>query len=197
MTATPQTRAVALVLSGLLGLGVTACSQDPERARADETPRASLTVHEAPTLESLGVVRLGTVRGRLPKRDRERLLEQVSHTVDQWLRGAYLEGDYPRNDFRAGFAAFTPGARRQARADKKLLSNAGARITAVRPRARRLAVDAVAVRGRAVGATARVRLVFDASGKQDRTVIVRGRVFLTRTKQGWQIFGYDVSRGTA
>lgn len=128
----------------------------------------------------------------------ERLLEQVSHTVDQWLRGAYLEGDYPRNDFRAGFAAFTPGARRQARADKKLLSNAGARITAVRPRARRLAGrrgrgPRACGRGDGPGAAGFRRV----GGKQDRTVIVRGRVFLTRTKQGWQIFGYDVSRGTA
>ena len=150
MTATLLTRAVALFLGLVLTLGAAGCSDQPEQpgTESDASPKAALTVHSAPTLRSLGPVKLGQVEGRLPRRERQRVLRAVAGTVDRWLTSAYTGGTYPRNDFRTAFATFTPGAQRQARADRKLLSNAGAGLTDVRPTARRIAVDVVAANRR-------------------------------------------------
>ncbi len=45
--------------------------------------------------------------------------------------------------------------------------------------------------------TARVRLGFRTTGELERTVRVQGRLYLTHNDGGWQVFGYDVSKGAA
>ena len=69
--------------------------------------------------------------------------------------------------------------------------------TAVEATTRDVAVDILAVKGHAVGATARVLLKFSTEGEVQQDVVVRGRLFLTWTPDGWRIFGYDVTKGRA
>lgn len=196
MRNTPSATVAGLVASVVLALPLAACSTPDEQTAAPETPSSPApTVQEAPALTSLGEVTLGTVIGRLPRKQRDLVLRDVSATVDTWLTRAYLRGPWPRNDFHDAFWAFTRGAQVQAAADRRLLSNAGSGYGSVTPLKRRIAVDVIAAGQRPAGATARVRLVFKTSAK--RPVVVRGRVFLTRAGQKWRIFGYDVSRGQA
>jgi hypothetical protein len=56
-------------------------------------------------------------------------------------------------------------------------------------------VDVLAVRTRPVGLTAHVFLSFDTSGKVERVVRVKGRLFLTHSDRGWKVFGYDMTKG--
>lgn len=217
MRTTPRPRAAALVVTAVLVATATGCAGDePGRTQPDDSPQtSSLVVHEGPTVKPLGPVKLGHVLGRLPRDKQQKVLTGASRVVDAWLTEAYLGGDYPRSDFARAYRGFTAGAKRQARSDRRLLTNLAAGFTEVRPRKRRIVIDVVSSRRQAVGATARVRVTFDAVRDKGATnatnaknqnqsrqktsehrVIVRGRLFLTRVKGGWRIFGYDVSRGT-
>ena len=52
-------------------------------------------------------------------------------------------------------------------------------------------------RGKAAGVTARFVLRFRTTGDVTKQVTVSGRLFLTRSAGGaWQIFGYDVAKGS-
>jgi hypothetical protein len=68
------------------------------------------------------------------------------------------------------------------------------RIDAVTASRRMVRVDVLAVRGRAVGMTARFVLDLTTTGELRRKVEVRGRLLLTRTDNGWKVFGYDVNK---
>jgi hypothetical protein len=39
-------------------------------------------------------------------------------------------------------------------------------------------------------------LRFDSTGTRADTTTVRGRLFLTRKRGAWRIFGYDVAKGS-
>ena len=55
----------------------------------------------------------------------------------------------------------------------------------------------LAPRGKAAGVTARFVLRFRTTGDVTKTVTVSGRLFLTQSAGGaWQIFGYDVAKGS-
>jgi len=146
---------------------------------------------------------LGRVDGALPKGAREPLRARVTAAVDAWIDGAY-GGDYPRTDFSGAFASFTKEARVRARADSALLSNTriGGRVESVVPVQRRVVLDVLAVEGKAVGVTAKVRLAFDVTGPltndRTRTDRVTGALFLTYDRSGgapgWRAFGYDLTR---
>lgn len=198
MTHPLRTRSATLATACVLALPLVACSQDEPAPRSEPTPTSPApTVNGGEQLHPLGKVLVGEVAGHLPRGDARRALGSISAVVDRWLADAYLAGPYPRQNFEKSWRVFTPGAAREAKQDRRLLSNAGAQITQVRPLRRRIAVDLLAVRRRVVGATARVRVGFDATGSRaHRTVTVRGRLFLTRTPAGWRVFGYDVSRGS-
>ena len=43
--------------------------------------------------------------------------------------------------------------------------------------------------------TARFVLRFDTTGRKAGTTTVRGRLFLTRKRGVWRVFGYDVAKG--
>jgi hypothetical protein len=138
---------------------------------------------------------LGTVTGRLARKERLRVVAAAGHAVDRWFDAAYVGQPRPR----AGnaFAGFTPGARTVARGDRAVLTNQAlaGRVDAVTVTRRRVRVDVLAVRGRAVGLTARFDVDLATTGKVERTGAVRGRLLLTPTGHGWKVFGYDVSRG--
>lgn len=143
------------------------------------------------------------VSGRLDRKAGKRVTRRATEVVDAWLDAAYVGGDYPRAEFRDAYPHFSQGARRDARRDAALMSNAaiGERVALVRATKRRLRVDVLAVERRAVGLTARfvleMRLTGEDLSKAERRQRVAGSLFLTFRDGGWTVFGYDVNRGRA
>jgi hypothetical protein len=191
----PVTRVASLII--VLALTAGGC-RDGDRAAAPPAPHSS---ESSPTAAAPKPVRtkltVGTVTGHLAKKEQRRVVAAAGRVVDRWFEAAYLGDDYPRRRVDKAFAGFTPGARSQAHADRALLTNEdiGRRIDAAIASRRLVQVDVLAVRGRAAGLTARFTLDLATTGKVTRKVRVRGRLFLTRTERGWQVFGYDVSKG--
>jgi hypothetical protein len=142
-------------------------------------------------------VRYGAVTGRLPHAARQRLAARITRVVDAWTAAAYLDGPYPRRHFGRAFPGFSLGARKQAHRDRRLMSNQdiGGRIDGVVARRRGIVLDALAGRKHAVGVTALVYLRFHTTGRLKRDVRVQGRLYLTPTTHGWQVFGYDMTKG--
>jgi hypothetical protein len=140
-------------------------------------------------------VTVGRVAGRLGRGERRALKAEVVGVVDEFLDGAYL-GEFPRASFDEAYEAFTRGARRDAERDADLLSNAeiSDRIDVATGTKRHVALDVLAVKGRAQGVTARFTLVFDTAGELERRDRVKGSLLLTATDGGWKVFGYDVTR---
>ena len=189
----------ALTASVVLLVALTACSSgssDPAAGPGDD-PSGSGATEGPPPVET--VATLGKLTGKLDQQNRSKTREQVAEAVDEWFEAAYVGGDYPRDDFGDAWPSFTKGAKTDARADKALMSNQdiGNQISAVEATTRKVTVDVLAAKGRAVGATARVVLKFSTEGDVQRDVVVRGRLFLTRTPDGWRVFGYDVTKGRA
>jgi hypothetical protein len=187
----------ALTATAALIMALTACSGDtsePDAGPADD-PSGSQATEGPPPVET--VVSLGRLTGKLAREKRKKTRQKVGEAVDEWFEAAYVGGDYPRNNFADSWPGFTTGAEADAKADKALMSNQdiGARINAVDATTRKVTVDVLAVKGHAVGATARVVLKFSTEGEVQRHVEVRGRLFLTWTPRGWRIFGYDVTKG--
>lgn len=191
-----RSRIAGVLVVGLLLAGCTgdASWSGPGRELPPPEPTVTLEPRPAPP-----VVRVTRVAGRLPARDRRALERNAGRVVTRWFDEAYLGGTQPRTDFSGAFAAFTPGARRQARGDRGLLTNAllGARATEVVPHRRAAYLSVLAPYGVAAGVTARIELAYLVlrEDRPDRQVTVRGRLVLTRAERGgWEIFGYDLSR---
>jgi hypothetical protein len=182
--------AASLVLVAALG----ACSDD------ESDPEGG-----APSAESSGAApsiptraTIGKVSGRLERDRRQGLRKRVTRAVDAWIDQAYVAGDYPRTDFSDAFAAFSKDAARLAKRDRRLMSNAevGDRVESVTAKTRRLSIDVLANAGRAAGVTGRFVLVLKMDGEIRRTDRIAGSLFLGNSEKGWQVFGYDVKRGT-
>jgi hypothetical protein len=188
--------AATAALTLALGLGLGGCSDDDAPGEpAAESPSGTSSAPAERTVPTK--VSFGEVTGRMDRPTRRRLEKQVRAVVDGWTAAAYLGGDYPRRAFADAWPGFTRGATDQARRDRALMSNQdiGDRIEGVKPRRSVLVLDVLAVKGRPVGVTARVRLGFRTTGDLERTVRVTGRLFLTRTDGQWKVFGYDVTKG--
>ncbi len=179
-----------------LALGVAGCTSDDPGSADPQQSRAGTTfgADAAPPLATTASV--GEVTGRLERARRARVKQRVTEVVDRWLDRAYVGGSFPRNDFRKAFTGFTAGAAAEARRDLALMSNKpiGRKVEAVRATNRRLRIDVLAARGRAVGVTARVVLDFETSGRVSRSERVAGRLYLT-WRDGWKVFAYDLTRG--
>lgn len=182
------TAAVCLALA----LSLAACTgdDDPEDG---EQPAAAAPSGPPPVKT---VARLGKVVGDLDKQQRSRLRTRVADVVDDWVDAAYL-GEFPRTDFADAFPGFTKGAAADARTDAGLMSNKrfAADLEQVVATKREVVVDALAVRKKAVTATAHFVLAMRLEGGVNRKERVRGRLFLTYDKGAWRVFGYDVNRG--
>jgi hypothetical protein len=195
---TPRRRgSLAAVLAAVLTLTLGACSGD---SGDDSSPGPGDASGSQATEEPAPVVTvatLGKVSGQLPKAKRSAARRQVGEAIDSWFEAAYVGGDYPRDDFADSWPGFTTGAKARARLDKALMSNQdiGSQISGVEATVRKVTVDVLAVKGRAVGATARVVLKFGTEGDVQRQIQVRGRLYLTNGADGWRIFGYDVTKG--
>ena len=177
-----------------LALLAGACSGD------DETPAPEPDQAGAPTLRQQPAdldVKIARVSGALPKAEAKAVTQRLGHVVATWFDGGFLSGDYPRSSF-SGYAAFTPGAAKLARRDSGVTTNAqlGSQWVQVVPTRQVVRLYVFAPGHRASGATARVELVMvgaDESGSASE-LAVTGQLYLTKTKAGWQIFGFDLQR---
>lgn len=185
--------AVALTLAGCGGSDSSTPSAGTPSASAANPPMAT-------------VVTIGQVAGAAHKPSRQRFKQQAAHlraevgkAVDAWFDGAFVGVDYPTTDFPAAFTSFTAQAKADATRQKALMTTGklGAHIDGVTTLQRRVWLDALAPRGKAAGVTARFVLRFRTTGDVTKAVTVSGRLFLTRSAGGaWQIFGYDVAKGS-
>lgn len=186
--------AVATATSVALVVGLGACSDggsEPEGDGGSPTPeQAAPGIPTKATIES--------VKGRLNRDRRKQLKRRVTKTVDRWIDAAYVAGDYPRNDFSDAFGIFSKDAAALAKHDRRVMSNAklGDRLDSVTAKARRLRIDVLAHNGNAAGVTGRFVLVLDLDGEVRRKDRIAGSLYLTYTGKKWQVFGYDVKRGT-
>lgn len=197
MSSPPRSRRFAAVLATLAVLAVTGCSGDEEPAPSSETTESMGEPSEAPTLQIAPVTESGETVGRLPRKDRNRVEQAVSRAAVRYLEAAYVAGNYPRARFNGSFEGFTPGAAAAARRDRDLLTNRkiGKRVDSVTATGLRVEVDLLAVRKRAVAATAHIRLGFRTTGRFERRVRVQGELRLTKSDGAWKIFAYDLTKG--
>lgn len=203
----------AAAVAGVLLAGCSGDDDEPEGPAASASPAPAET--GPPPLATQAA--FGSVVGRLPAADRDRLQERVVAVVDAWIDAAFTGGEYPRaagEVVDGAFAGFTPVARQRALRDRALMSNAdlAERLDGVRATRRQVRLDVLAVRGRAVGVTARTVLELQLSGEVQRRERVSADLFLTFVPgaggsggaggaggagSGWRVFGYDVARGRA
>lgn len=176
------------VVALLLLAAATACSGGEEEAA---TPEATPTVEPMST-----TLNTGEVAGKLGAPRVEEAVGQVGEVVDGWLDAAFAGGEWPR-EVTDAYGGFTARAAEKAAADGELTSAAGfsQQVEAVEVTRRVVAVDLAAPGGKLAGATARVKLDLETTGEVERTVRVRGRLFLTPGADGWKIFGYNLTQG--
>ncbi len=186
-----------LVLALCVALGASACSGDGGSPSGAGSSAPPLPTEEPDTFQIKTVTTWGAVAGDLPREQRRRTQAAVTRLVQGWFNAAYVGGDWPRSSFRNAFPGFTPRARDEARRDQLLMTNKalGPKVTDVVPTASRIRLDVLAVRKRAVGATARFVLGFRTKGDRVQKVTVTGRLLLSRKPAGWRIFGFDVAKG--
>jgi hypothetical protein len=173
------------------------CSDDDSSPPAatepgDPTGSTGSTPAERPITTKATV---GRVIGKLGAKKKQQLKEDVSAVVDGFFDNAYL-GDFPRPSFDKAYASFTQGARDDAQRDADLLSNAeiADRIEVATGTKRRVALDVLAVNGKAQGVTARFTLDFETAGELERRERVKGYLLLSDEGEGWKVFGYSVIR---
>ncbi|GAA1967456.1 hypothetical protein GCM10009798_29760 [Nocardioides panacihumi] len=187
--------ALAAVLA--CGIALAGCSggsdEKPAGGGATSTPSPSAEPAKVTTQAAVA-----TVTGNLGAARRETLAAAVAKVVDGWLDGAYL-GDFPRADYKAAFAGFTPGAAGKAQRDLALMTNSAIsdRITKAEATKRSISLDVLSVKQRAVGVTATVDLTFETTGALAGAQEITGTLDLTPDGAGWKIFGFDISRRQA
>lgn len=190
-------RGAALATTLVLAAGgvLAGCGGDDHDNNSLPSPSASSTRTARPVPTR---TRIAHVQGRLGKPARKRVTKKVGRAVDAWFRAAYLSGDYPRGaaTFKHSFPGFTPHAVAAARQRLGIMSNAtiARRVDAVQPVTRLVALDVLAVKGHAVGVTARVKLVFRTTGRLTSRQVVRGQLDLTPFKGKWRVFAFDVTK---
>lgn len=205
-------RPTAALLACVLVLSLAGCTAAEEPGADLPTPapvRDGAVLRPVPQART--VATLGTVTGELRRERRQPLRRSVRLTVDRWLDAAYVDRSYPRERFGAAFPGFSDGAAREALRDQSLMTNAAVapRLRFVRARKRKVSIDVLARGGRPAGVTAHFVLAQRLEGRVDRVDRVTGSLYMTRTavgtvktrrgredKMGWQVFGYDVQRGT-
>jgi hypothetical protein len=192
----PALRRAALAATATtMLLALSACSDDAGDEPGGEGGSSSGAQPGPPPLPTHTT--MGVVSGKLSDDARARIKKKIAVVVDDWFDAAYVGGDWPRSGNT--YPHFSARAAADAKRDAGLMSNAreGKRLDSVEATKRRLRIDVLAVRHRAVGVTARFVLGMQLSGEVNRDERVAGSLFLTWQDGGWQVFGYDVQRGKA
>ena len=194
MTRAALRAGAATALTLALALSAASCRDGSDTSDEPDATASSAAPKER---EAVTQVTLGKVTGHLPPATGDRLTSEVGDVVDGWVRAAYVDGTYPRRDFADSWPGFTRGAKALAHRDRALMSNEdiGERIDGVEPNRIKVRLDVLAVKQRPVGVTAHVQIGFGTTGDVERQVRIGGRLFLTRSEDGWQVFGYDISKG--
>lgn len=182
---------VAVVLTCVAVVG--ACSQTGSRSSSDDPSASGPETPEKPPVTTQVVV--GKVVGTLHADQKEALKAEVKTIVDEFFENAYL-GEFPRTSYAKAYAAFTAGARKDAERDLDLLSNApiSDQIETATGAKRQVALDVLAVKGKAEGVTARFTLDFTTSGDLEQHQRIKGYLLLDHEGGEWQVFGYDLFR---
>ena len=139
------------------------------------------------------------VAGELKPDARQHLADKAGALVQTYLRAAFLDPRAGKASPAAVFPGFTTESRTLASHDRSILTGASyAGADRIEPVSGTAHLNVVAPHGRAVGATAWVRLTLRVTDDgRTRPVQVAGRLLLTPTPQGWRIFGYDLSQSGA
>ena len=180
---------LALLMTGSVLSGCSQDTSEPAGATASHVGVTTVPAELATTAE------IGTIVGRLPGTRRKAVRKEVTAVIDRWWEAAYLSGDPVAADLSGAFPGFTAGARRRATFDRELMTNAELDAGSITPLMRKVRLDLLAVDKRARSVTARFDLRVRTAGERSRRLQVRGRLFLTQKGEGWQVFGYDVSKG--
>jgi hypothetical protein len=200
LTRTALRRAAAATVATTL-LALTGCSGDGgdngdngDPTTGDQSSASPSGPPPLPTHTTMGVV-----SGKLSDETRARIKAKITTVVDDWFDAAYVGGDWPRSEIGTAYPHFSGRAAQDAERDAGLMSNAriADRVDSVEATKRRLRIDVLAVKRRAVGVTARFVLAMKLAGEVNRAERVAGSLFLTWRDGGWQVFGYDVQRGKA
>jgi hypothetical protein len=179
---------LALLLTGCVLSG---CTQDITEPAGATASHVGVTTSPA---ELATTAQIGRIVGRLPGTRRKAVRKEVTAVIDRWWEAAYLPGDRAI-DLSAAFPGFTAGARRRATFDRDLMTNIDLGADSITPLMRKVRLDLLAVNQHARSVTARFDLRVRTTGQSSRRLQVRGRLFLTQKDEGWQVFGYDVSKG--
>ena len=180
-------RAVLVVVLAAAVAGLDGCTHGVEDAGSSGGASPSPT-GDAADLEV--VARVTRVAGTLPQDRRDHLAAVTGRIVEDYVQSALLDG----RD-RPAFTGFTPGAKRLAEHDRRMLTLAHGEDARVEPRRVAAYLNVLAPHGHMVGATARLEVqlrVADADGSHP--VHLSGRLFLTPTPRGVEVFGYDLQR---
>jgi hypothetical protein len=173
-------------------------SSDPPTSTLTTTTGATITLTRP---DARFVATLDQLRGGVPRAKRGQIRQAVAEPIRAWFDQAFLEPAYPTADFPKAFESWTRGATQQAQRDRDITTNAalGRDIVAVVADAQRAKLYVFATRGVTGGATAQVRLRLTGE-RSDGTLVsytVWGRLYLTRDKGTWSIFGYHLERAVA
>jgi hypothetical protein len=193
MTSVTRLRARSALVSGvalLLLAGAVGCDSGDDIGDSDEGSPTGSRASDVPEVETVTTIQHGE---GLDAAHQARAIEHITAAIDPWFDEAFL-GEFPRSDFSAAFATFTQGAAADAQRDLALLSNSGLsdQIDSATATNRRVRLDVFVLDGRPRGVTANFVLDFDTTGEVEEHLRVHGALYLTRVKQSWMVFGYDV-----
>ena len=194
MRPSPYARARTALLALALVAVPAGCTADAEVDPVPSpSPSSAATLMVAPGPLR---VRLAPVRGQLADQARGDVRDAMRRVVGAWMEGGFGEQSAP--DYAQAYATYTPRAGDLARQQRVVTTNAelGPDLVEAVPTRRVADVSVLAAGGRAVGANAEVLLVLvgaRADGSQTE-LVVRGRLRLTPTSDGWKVFGFDLTR---
>lgn len=197
-------RLLPLMVAAAVLVVSTSCTSDPEKKAPAPAPSSSTSQPDvtapATTLTKQNAklkVTIEQLRGGVKRRQWPALQRAIARPIASWIDAAYA-GSYPRASYTGAFRGWTPDARRLAKRDREITTNAavGKRLVALVVDKRGVKLYVFATRGRTGGATAQVSigLTGQKQGGVPHSYAVTGRVYLLRDGGRWRIFGYDLSR---
>jgi hypothetical protein len=141
-------------------------------------------------------LRMTTATGgnKLAEDERTDVESAIGEVLSAYVVQAFL-GDHPRTAYLQALDGFTDGAAELAARELEVLTASGVEeLTAVRATRLDSDLSLYVVDGDALGATAVVDFDFDATLADESTqrLTLTGRMLLTRSRDGWEVFGYDV-----
>ena len=198
----PPSPLVVLPVLALLLVGLSGCTDEGQQGSQGGGAPSDTATGSAQSLQERAApyeLRYRRVAGDIRKARGRGTLRAISKPVRAWIDAGFVNGPWPREAYGDAFVPFGRDITATAHKDADLLTlqSVGGSFVQVVPERRQVGVSVTGVRGRVVGATARVNVrVLGLSRAGQRTeVSVRGDVYLTKVQShGWKIFGYRLDR---